>query len=111
MHVLVVQNRPRVAAVKSAVLALAASLFAAAAHAQAGPSTLAMSCAQAAGLVTSRGAVVLRTGPHTYDRYVSERNFCEINEFLLPAWIPTLDMPQCFVGYRCKTGPRDLSGQ
>lgn len=96
---------------KRAALALAASLLAAEVHAQPGSSSLAMNCAQAAGLVANRGAVVLRTGPHTYDRYVSARNFCEINEFLLPAWIPTVDAPQCFVGYRCKTGPRDLSGQ
>jgi hypothetical protein len=93
------------------LLALAATLVAAdagtRASAQSRPSTLAMSCAQTARLVGSRGAIVMNTGPNTYDRYVSNRNFCEINEVLEPIWAPTADNPQCFIGYRCRDSDLD----
>jgi hypothetical protein len=61
-----------------------------------------MSCRQAAGLVASRGAIVLGTGAYTYDRYVSDQRFCLRSEVTIPEWVPTADTPQCFVGYRCK---------
>ena len=69
--------------------------------AQAMPSTLQMTCSQAASLVVSRGAVVLRTGPNTYDRYVSGQGFCARAEVAVPEWVPTVDATQCFIGYRC----------
>ncbi len=34
-----------------------------------------MGCDQAAGLVAKQGAVVLRTGPTTYDRYIRHSSF------------------------------------
>jgi hypothetical protein len=52
--------------------------------------------------VLSRGAVVLGTGTYTYDRYVSDRRFCEINETIFPAFVPTRDTPQCPIGYICR---------
>jgi hypothetical protein len=82
-------------------LALASSLVAAQALAQPRPQSTAMTCRQAAGFVFSRGAVVLGTGGHTYDRYVRDRSFCAITEATKPGFAPTLDDPQCFVGYRC----------
>ena len=82
-------------------LSLAASLAAAGALAQGRPQSTAMTCRQAAGLVFSRGAVVLGTGGHTYDRYVRDRSFCEITEVTKPGLAPTRDDSQCFVGYRC----------
>ena len=59
-------------------------------------------CAQAAGLVAARGAIVLGTGGLTYDRFVSDASHCAIKETTEPAWVPAADTPQCFVGYRCK---------
>jgi hypothetical protein len=88
--------------------ALAAILAAHAAFAQPRPSTPAMSCNEARTLVAASGAVVLGTGVHTYDRYVSSRNFCEMDEVLEPAWVPTTDTPQCPVGYRCRSSNLDL---
>ncbi|HEX8166498.1 MAG TPA: hypothetical protein VF601_12000 [Beijerinckiaceae bacterium] len=82
------------------VLALAPSL-AAGALAQGRPQSTAMTCRQAAALVFARGAVVLGTGGHTYDRYVRDRSFCEITEATRPGFAPTRDDPQCPVGYRC----------
>lgn len=72
------------------------------AMAQRRPSTLGMSCAQAQGLVRATGAIVLSTGPHTYDRFVANRRFCTPDEEEIPTWAPTRDTPQCMVGYRCE---------
>ncbi|HEX8665411.1 MAG TPA: hypothetical protein VF744_15420 [Beijerinckiaceae bacterium] len=84
------------------VLSLAlAALAPAGSFAQGRPQSTAMTCRQTAGLVFSRGAVVLGTGGHTYDRYVRDRSFCEITEVTKPGFAPTRDDPQCFVGYRC----------
>jgi hypothetical protein len=76
------------------------------AAAQPRASSLAMSCRQAAGLVASRGAVVLGTGGHTYDRFVADQRFCLRTEVIEPAWVPAGDTPQCLVGYRCKEADR-----
>jgi hypothetical protein len=87
---------------KRVLLGFAVSLFVTGALAQPRPSSVAMSCRQAAGLVASHGAIVLGTGGHTYDRFVADRRFCLRTETTEPAWVPAGDTPQCFVGYRCK---------
>ena len=91
-------------------LALAAGLISTNAVAQPRPSTVNMRCAQAAGIVAARGAVVLGTGGFTYDRFVSDRRFCAITETTEPAWVPAADTPQCFVGYRCKEPTSERRG-
>jgi hypothetical protein len=92
---------------KTLVLSLAVVLAAATgAAAQPRPSSVAMSCQQAAGLVASQGAIVLGTGGYTYDRFVTDRRFCLRSETTEPAWVPARDTPQCFVGYRCKEADR-----
>ncbi len=89
-------------------LALALALTATGSYAQTRPSTVTRPCYAGQQLVFARGAVVLSTGPHSYDRFVRDRSFCEFNEYITPAFVPSLDTPQCFVGYRCKAGPREL---
>jgi hypothetical protein len=84
-----------------AVAALVLVSTCADAWAQSHPLTLRMSCAQAQGLVTSQRAIVLNTGPLTYDRYVGSYGFCAVSEILDPAWVPTADTAQCPIGYRC----------
>lgn len=86
---------------KTWAAALVVVCFASDAVAQPRASTLNMTCAQARSVVASRGAVVLGTGRGTYDRFVIDRNFCEVNEQLEPVWVPTRDVPQCPIGYRC----------
>ena len=88
-------------------IALCAALIAApgAVQAQARPSTTEMTCAGASALVASHGAVVLNTGPRTYDRFVSSHFFCQYDETLEPVWAPTADAAQCLVGYRCRPQP------
>ena len=77
------------------------SLIATAAFAQQRPSTVAMSCGQARGVLASRGAAVLGTGGYTYDRFVRDRSFCQPTEVTRAAFVPTRDTPECFIGYRC----------
>jgi hypothetical protein len=84
------------------LLAAAISALVSSAMAQPRPSTTAMSCSHAAGLVASRGEVVLGTGGYTYDRFVIDQRFCLRSETTEPVWVPAGDTPQCFVGYRCK---------
>ncbi len=86
---------------KKFVLAIAMMATAGGAQAQPRPFTPRMTCGQIQQLVVARGAVVLSTGTHTYDRYVRDRSFCEINEYIEPIWVPARDTPQCPV-YRCK---------
>ncbi|WP_375458622.1 hypothetical protein [uncultured Enterovirga sp.] len=64
-------------------------------------SSVAMTCRQSAGLVRARGAVVLGTGGQTYDRFVSDRRFCQVTEQVRPAFAPTRDDPACLIGYTC----------
>jgi hypothetical protein len=78
------------------------------AFAQSRPFTPSLTCNQARGIVFSNGAAVLGTGQFTYDRYVRDRSFCEFNEVIDPAWVPTRDAPQCPIGYRCRSGPYDF---
>lgn len=96
---------------KKLVFILAFSAVAASAQAQQRPFTPGLPCAQAQQIVVSRGAAVLSTGTYTYDRFVRDRSFCEINEYTEPAWVPARDTPQCFIGYRCKSGDLDFFGR
>ncbi|MFG1266703.1 hypothetical protein V5F40_01920 [Xanthobacter sp. DSM 14520] len=86
---------------------LLATLAARPVEAQARPDTLALSCQEAAGLVTRSGAIVLGTGPNIYDRYVSQIRYCSGAEQLKAEWVKTRDNPQCFVGYTCYVPSRD----
>jgi hypothetical protein len=85
-------------AVSISLIAFAVASPAAAAR----PSTLGMSCAQAAATVASSGAIVLSTGQFTYDRFVAHSGFCLPGEIGRPAVAPTADSPYCSIGYRCE---------
>ena len=80
-----------------------ALLLASVSLAGARPSTLSMTCGQAAGLVASHGAVVLSTGRHTYDRFVAAPGFCALGEYADPAWAPTAS-GRCRLGFICRPG-------
>jgi hypothetical protein len=95
---------------KRAGTAIFLMLIATSGFAQTRPSTVNMPCGAARQLVFSHGAVVLGTGGYSYDRFVRDRTFCEFNEYIDPAWVPSRETPQCFVGYRCKAGPKDWFG-
>ncbi len=65
------------------------------------PDSLAMSCAALQAMVARRGAVVIGTGPHLYDRYVLNNAFCAITQETKVNFIRAADTPSCFVGYTC----------
>ncbi|MFG1423233.1 hypothetical protein [Roseixanthobacter liquoris] len=76
-----------------------------------GPSSVNMTCAQALSFVTKAGGTVLATGGLTYDRYVRDRSFCNYSDVTKPAFVPTRDVKQCFVGYTCIDPTTDTGGR
>ena len=70
--------------------------------AQPRPDTNRMTCAAARALVMKQGGIVLGTGPSLFDRYVSSRAYCLSTQLTEPAFVPTTDDRQCFVGYTCR---------
>ncbi len=88
--------------------ALAFVVCVGAAAAQTRPSTTNMTCGAASALVASRGEVVLSTGRDLFDRYVRGQGFCGPGDLARPAFVKTLDNPQCFVGHRCVPASLDM---
>lgn len=70
-------------------------------NAESRPLTRAMRCAEAQTLVAKQGAAVLDTDKFIYDRYVRDARFCPPRQTTEPAWVPTRDNPECFIGYTC----------
>ncbi|WP_417689135.1 hypothetical protein [Roseibium sp.] len=66
------------------------------------PLSTSMTCAQVQSMIKQRGAVVMSTGPHTFDRYVANGNYCRRGEFLRSADVPTRDQRRCYVE-RCES--------
>lgn len=92
---------------KLAVMALSSLVLVTGTQAQPRPSTVVIPCGASQQLVLARGAIVLGTGGYTYDRFVRDVSFCAVGEYAQQAFVPARDTPACFVGYRCKQGPRD----
>lgn len=90
---------------KTLMFSIFASLMLAA-TAQARPATYKMTCQKAANLVASRGEVVLSTSAYTYDRFVAHAGYCGLGETTRPAFVPTRDVANCFVGYTCSQDNR-----
>jgi hypothetical protein len=61
-----------------------------------------LACQQVAALVAQHGAIVISTGPITYERVVKDESFCPVEETTAPFWTPSADNQQCFAGYRCR---------
>jgi hypothetical protein len=86
---------------KRVVVSLIAATASMGAFAQTGPTTQTLTCAQARALVASQGAVVLRTGPGAFDRYVRDSTFCIPQTRAEPAFARTVDVAQCAIGGTC----------
>ncbi|WP_137933944.1 hypothetical protein [Mesorhizobium comanense] len=85
------------------------AVLAATSVAEARPDSRAMSCAQVQATIQSHRAVVLTTGPNTYDRYVRQfGNECDWPEVPMSAYIPSRD-GKCPV-YRCQEPVGAFSG-
>jgi len=77
------------------------AVLAATAVAEARPDSRGMDCAEIRAMIQSRRAVVLTTGPNTYDRYVRQfGNECDWPEVPMSAYVPARD-GHCPV-YRCE---------
>ena len=77
------------------------ALVAAAGTAFARPDTRSMTCQQTQRLIIRSGAVVLTTGPHTYDRYVAGFRYCSRPNAPVRTYVPTRDYDNCPV-YNCQ---------
>lgn len=88
---------------KAVLVSLAVAGLSTGAVAQPAATTLTMTCAQARQLVASQGAVVLHTGPTTYDRYVRDSTFCPRPFTARPVWVRTADVAQCPIGGICSS--------
>ncbi len=88
---------------KTLLAFLAVSVLSTGALAQPAATTLSMTCDQARQIVASQGAVVLHTGPTTYDRYVRDSSFCIRPATAQPAWVRTADVAQCPIGGICRS--------
>lgn len=73
--------------------------------AQGRPDARKMTCGQVQSMIEQRGAVVLTTGAHTFDRYIAWNGFCSMGERPVMDWISTRDTNQCRV-YRCQIDDR-----
>lgn len=63
---------------------------------------LSLTCDQARSMISQQGAVIMSTGRNTFDRYVSNRSYCQVNEVAKSDFIPTKDNAKCPVR-RCGT--------
>ena len=83
--------------------ALLAALFVSlsAVQAQARPDTRYLACAQVVAIVQSSGAIVLGTSAHVYKKYVKNHAYCNLNESLKNAYVPTIDNRRCKIGFTC----------
>jgi hypothetical protein len=93
--------------VKKIILAIALSGFTSSVFAQSRPDSAQLPCATVAGIVQREGAVIVGTGPYTYDRYVRDESVCYANQILKPAWVLSRDQAQCFIGYTCREHERN----
>jgi hypothetical protein len=85
---------------------VAALLLLAPSAAAARPASYSMTCEEAQALVAANGAVVVSTGRYTYERFVAHVGFCVHGEIVDSAHAPTIDDPQCRIGYRCRDNPK-----
>ncbi|MBO6902715.1 MAG: hypothetical protein JJ864_15340 [Rhizobiaceae bacterium] len=65
------------------------------------PDARKMTCDQTRALIHARGAAVVTTGAHTYERFVSSNRFCFHPEVKTPTYVSTKDTNQCPV-FQCE---------
>ena len=88
-------------AVRSTTAALLVLLLSGAVQAR--PDASRMTCSAVREVVFQHGAIVMSTGPTTFDRFVESQRYCQpVNEIATPAIVSTRDNPQCWIGYVCR---------
>ena len=66
------------------------------------PDTRAYTCDQGRSLIAQSGAIVMTTGPNTYERIVHNRGFCSPDQEQVTEIVPASDDPRCRIGYTCR---------
>jgi hypothetical protein len=89
-------------------LAILILLLAIADVAYARPDARTMTCEQVKALIRQSGSVVVTTGEHTYERFVSGKAHCETSTVLRRAWTTTNDARKCLVGFICEKRVRPV---
>ena len=93
---------------ENTILTLTLTVVTTTATAQVRTPTSQRTCSANRQLGLRDGAVVLDTSPSTYARFVKNGSECLVGQFPEPAWVPSSNNPQCFIGYRCKDGSDDF---
>ncbi|WP_269583931.1 hypothetical protein [Roseibium sp. Sym1] len=80
-----------------------------AAHAQTRrqPDTTKLTCAQTHELINRFGRINLKSGPHKFDRYVTNRSQCFTGQTVRTTFVPTIDSKRCSVLICAETGHRN----
>ena len=92
-----------------ALAALSLAILTAPLLAQGRPDARRMTCDQVQSMIEERGAVVITTGQHTYERFVGGRFSCETPYVQLRTRITTRDTDRCIV-YACGRDPFEDMG-
>lgn len=58
-------------------------------------------CPGLQAMMQRQGVVLIPTGGGNAQRYVRDQAYCDSGQDANPAWVPTADNPQCFIGYTC----------
>lgn len=70
------------------------------------PDTTKLSCAQTHELINRFGAINLKSGPHKFDRYVTNRSQCFTGQTVRTTFVPTVDSKRCSVLICAEAGQR-----
>jgi len=87
------------------IACLAGILAVVPAHAR--PDTRTMTCTQAQTFVKQNKAIVMSTGPNTYERIVVGQGYCGPSQVTKLMIAPTVDQKKCRVGNYCEEAPFD----
>jgi len=71
------------------------------------PDTTKLTCAQTHALIKRFGAINLKSGPHRFDRYVTNRNQCFTGQTVRTTFVPTEDNKRCTVLICAEVGQRN----
>ncbi|MCK7614140.1 hypothetical protein [Roseibium sediminicola] len=71
------------------------------------PDTTNLTCEETHALINRFGAINLKSGPHKFDRYVTNRNQCFTGQTVRNTFVQTEDNKRCTVLICAETGQRN----
>jgi hypothetical protein len=100
-----VSGKSNMNCLRMTLLAASAMALAGPMEAQARPDTRTMTCPQAKAFVKQNQAIVMTTGPNTYERIVIGQGLCASTQITRLLVAPTVGERKCKVGYTCEEAP------